>query len=490
MRYPWAQEYRGEATVVYGHTPVLEPEWINRTICLDTGCVFGGALTALRYPEQELVSVPAARTYYEPIRPLGAPSEDERARDVLDINDVSGKRIVSTALAGRVTVLEEQAAAALEVMSRWSIDPRWLIYLPPTMSPPETSREPGLLEHPAQAFATYRKNGLAEVVCQEKHMGSRAIAVVCRDAEVAARRFSPAEAGGAIYTRTGRRFFEDRALESALLDRLRASLTASGAWDELETDWVAIDGEIMPWSFKAQELIERQYEPVGVAATNALEAALRQVRDAEGRGVEIAELRARLEHRAPLVERYRAALRPYAWTVESLGDLRFAPFQLLASEREVLARRDHRWHLEMTDRLMGADGGVVVGTRSRVVDLADEAAEAAATDWWMERTSTGGEGMVVKPLGERAIDRRVQPGIKVRGAEYLRIIYGPEYTLEDQLERLRNRGVGRKRSLATREYALGLEALDRFVAREPLWRVHECVFGVLALESDPVDPRL
>ncbi len=100
--------------------------------------------------------------------------------------------------------------------------------------------------------------------------------------------------------------------------------------------------------------------------------------------------------------------------------------------------------------------------------------------------------MVVKPAdalvrGERGL---VQPGVKVRGREYLRIIYGPDYTEPEHLDRLRSRGLGRKRSLALREYALGLEALERAVAGEPLWRVHECVFAVLALESEPVDPRL
>ena len=84
----------------------------------------------------------------------------------------------------------------------------------------------------------------------------------------------------------------------------------------------------------------------------------------------------------------------------------------------------------------------------------------------------------------------VQPGLKVRGREYLRIIYGPEYTEERHLERLRERSLGRKRSLALREYALGLEALDRVARGEPTWRVHEPVFAVLAMESEPVDPRL
>ncbi|NOX31946.1 MAG: polynucleotide kinase-phosphatase, partial [Actinobacteria bacterium] len=107
-------------------------------------------------------------------------------------------------------------------------------------------------------------------------------------------------------------------------------------------------------------------------------------------------------------------------------------------------------------------------------------------------TNSGGEGMVVKPAAGIVMGKRglVLPGVKCRGREYLRIIYGPEYLEPANLERLRQRSLGRKTSLARREFALGIEALDRFVAKEHLSRTHECVFGVLALESEPVDPRL
>ena len=221
VRADWAAGYRGQAMVVYGHTPVVEPAWLNRTINIDTGCVFGGKLTALRYPEKELVSVPAARVYCEPAKPLAEVARPEdstasagaRAANILDIRDVTGKRIVATRLRGNVTVREENAAAALEVMSRFALDPRWLVYLPPTISPCETSGLPGLLEHPAEVFAYFRNNGVSEVVCQEKHMGSRAVVVIGQDAAAIERRFGIAGEGiGACYTRTGRRFFEDRTL--------------------------------------------------------------------------------------------------------------------------------------------------------------------------------------------------------------------------------------------------------------------------------------
>ena len=127
-----------------------------------------------------------------------------------------------------------------------------------------------------------------------------------------------------------------------------------------------------------------------------------------------------------------------------------------------------------------------------LIDTTSDSDVAGATAWWEATTAAGAEGMVVKPLGFTVRGKRgvLQPALKVRGADYLRLIYGAEYSLPGNLERLRSRGVGAKRSLAQREYALGIEALSRFVAREPLHRVHECVFAVLALESEPVDPRL
>lgn len=67
---------------------------------------------------------------------------------------------------------------------------------------------------------------------------------------------------------------------------------------------------------------------------------------------------------------------------------------------------------------------------------------------------------------------------------------GPEYTPVENLPRLRSRELNAKRSLAVREFALGVEALERFIRKETLRKVRECVFGILALESEPVDPRL
>ena len=516
VRYPWADDYRGRASVVYGHTPVVEPLWVNGTICIDTGCVFGGSLTALRWPERELVSVRAREMWWEPSRPsapaAAAAAAGGREPGVLDLTDVAGKRIIETRLGGRVTIGEDQSYPALEVMSRFAVDPRWLVHLPPTMAPTATSAAPGLLEHPAEAFESFARDGVDEVVCQEKHMGSRAIVVLGRDPAAIERRFGfgAGEAGvggGIVITRTGRRFFDDRSFddrsfddrsfddgptETELLARVRRACDRIDLWDELRTDWVVLDAELLPWSAKAGELLRRQYAPVGTAATATVRLERDLVRAAAARGVDVGALGDRAEQRVAMVDGYGAAWRQYCWDVASVDDLRLAPFSVLASEGDVGALRPHAWHLGITDRLAAAAPGLVRATATRHVALDDEAAVSAAIAWWEELTAAGGEGIVVKPATTVARSSRglVQPGIKCRGRGYLRIIYGPEYTEPANLARLRQRGLGHKRSLALREFALGIEALERFVGGEPLHRVHECVFGVLALETEPVDPRL
>jgi protein phosphatase len=533
VRYPWAEDYRGRSMVLYGHTPVPAPEWVNNTMCLDTGCVFGGTLTALSYPERMLVSVPSARVYYEPARPFlpatpdGEPSARAGTADgaavaagtsayastgvrrepgVLDITDVTGTRVIETGYLPRIKVGEEHAAAALEVMSRFAVDPRWLLYLPPTMSPVSTAREGELLEHPAQAFEAYREMGVGQVVCEEKHMGSRAVVLVCRSASDAVARFGVTGdmGAGAVWTRTGRPFFGP-GLTAELLDRVRAAATEAGLFDELGTSWLLLDAELLPWSAKAADLLRSQYASVGAAARAVLPVAVGALEQALSRfaGTSAADdpdpaagplsaLLERTRSRLANAASFGAAYQRYCWPTEGLSGVRLAPFTVLASEGASHAARPHAWHLAAASRLASADPELFAETRHVYADTADAASTESATAWWTELTSAGGEGMVVKPAdglvrGQKGI---AQPGLKVRGREYLRIIYGPDYTERANLDRLRVRSVGRKRSLALREYSLGTEALDRVARGEPLWRVHECVFGVLALESEPVDPRL
>lgn len=505
VRFNWAADYRGLARVVYGHTPVPEPEWLNRTVNIDTGCVFGGKLTALRYPELEFVSVAAKATYCAASRPFLAEEQLAPALtsqqvhdDVLDAADVLGKRMVSTRLRGNVTIREENATAALEVMSRFAADPKWLIYLPPTMSPSETSQRAGMLEHPAEAFAYYRSQGCPQVVCEEKHMGSRAVVIVCRDRAAARARFGVAEGEiGIVYTRTGRRFFNNLEQEHEFLERLRAALTAADIWEKFDTNWACLDCELMPWSAKAQELLRGQYAAVGAAGRASLPRAIAMLRQTASRlnansAEALGAVVSRYQDREDNLARFVAAYRHYCWPVDSLDDLKLAPFHLLATEGQTHVDQDHVWHMETLAAACREDPQLLLSTPYQVVDVTDAASEAKAVEWWTALTGRGGEGMVVKPQTFTFRGRKglAQPAVKCRGPEYLRIIYGPDYTVEQNLTRLRARGLGYKRSLALREFALGIEGLERFTRREPLRRVHECVFGVLALESEPVDPRL
>jgi len=501
VRYNWARDYRGEAVVVYGHTPVPEPEWVNKTICIDTGCVFGGSLTALRYPEKQLVSVKAAYTYYEPAKPFlpeGEQSEslsrdDSRDSEVLDIEDVMGRRVISTQFDRKISIREQNAIAALEVMSRFAVNPKWLIYLPPTMSPCETSKESGLLEHPSEAFRYYLNNGVPRVVCEEKHMGSRAIVIVCQDEALARKRFGVQKEGrGICYTRTGRRFFNDPKLEQEFINRVHSAVTNAGLWEELNSDWIALDCELMPWSAKAQELLRDQYAAVGAAASASLTEAVQVLGVATKRDPAVGTLLDKYSKRLEMAEQFRQSYRRYCWAVNSLDDIKLAPFHVLATESKTYFDNDHQWHMDTLAKIAQTSEGLIVATPYKIINLTQPESFDDGVRWWQELTDRGGEGMVVKPFdfiakGDRGL---VQPAVKCRGREYLRIIYGPEYTTEEHLERLRQRGLSAKRSLAIREFSLGVESLERFVRHEPLYRVHECVFGVLALESEPVDPRL
>lgn len=475
VRYPWADEYRGRAMVVYGHTPTTRLEWINNTLCLDTGCAFGGRLSALRYPERETVQVDAHAVHYEPAKPFT--TSTGRGTDELRLTDVLGQHHVETAHHGRVAVRADSAAGALEVMSRFALHPSLVPYLPPTMSPVASSRRDGYLEHPDEAFSQYRAWGVDEVLCEEKHMGSRAVV-----------RLHPER--GAVYTRTGRAFFPDD-LQRRFLDRLTTAATEAGLFAEFDTDWLLFDAEILPWSMKAGPLLREQYAATGSAGTQALTAEVEALERSAARGLDVSELLDRTRFRANAMARYNEAWRRYAWPTDGLDGIQIAPFQLLAAEGATFADRDHLWHLSLADGLVEADPSLVRPTRRLRVATRDEASTDAGVAWWEDLTGAGGEGMVVKPLANLVRDPQlVQPGLKVRGREYLRIIYGPDYLAEHNLTRLRDRNLGKKRSLALREYALGLESLDRLARGEPLWRVHEAVFAVLAMESEPVDPRL
>lgn len=347
------------------------------------------------------------------------------------------------------------------------------------MSPVATARRDGYLEHPDEAFSQFAEWGVASVVCQEKHMGSRAVIYLTPD-------------GGSVYTRTGRAFFAPN-LTADLLGRVRQAARQAGVLDSLKTDWLLLDAELLPWSAKAGPLLRDQYAPVGAAALMALPVTVDALSAAQARGLDVGPLLERTTASLTNARAYDAAWQRYVWPTEGLDGVQLAVFQVLTATGASFAEHDHDWHLAQADRLVAADPELFRSTQRLHVDTDSPQSRAAGVEWWEELTRAGGEGMVVRPLvnlTRTAKGHLAQPGLKVRGREYLRISYGPDYTEPRNLARLRDRNLGRKRSLALREYAFGLEAISRLVEDEPALRVHEAVFDVLALESEPVDPRL
>lgn len=508
VRIDWAKDYKGRARIVYGHYHVGEPRIENNAICIDTQAPSGGKLTAYRYPEDDFVSVPAKQCYYvDPAYEAQQKKAAEEAAqgagvrkayrdpDLLDIKTLIEERQVFTDLAGVVFWRPNEAAAALEQLSRSGVDPKWLIYLPPTMSPCETAPvESPYLEHPYEAFNYFKTRGVKEVVCEEKHMGSRMIVVACRDEEVAKRRFRVPGGVGVCYSRLGRPFFRNPEVERQAVDAVREGMTKAGLWDELKTDWICLDGELMPWNAKAVDLLRNQYGATGASGEAILKSARDLLLRANDRGVPVIDIANRTADRLYAVRQFTRAYETYCWPVNGFSGLTYAPFHIMATEGAVHSDKDHGWHLYNTSRMMfaGSEHPFLYGTRSLKVSVenADE-----AVHWWDNNcTLRGSEGMVVKSFdfipGKDDRQKPIQPMLKCRGAEYLRIIYGPEYLIPGNLDRLRSRSTGRKRDLAIKEFALGLEGLKRFVQKEPLLKVHQCVFGILAMECEPVDPRL
>ncbi|WJZ00469.1 Bis(5'-nucleosyl)-tetraphosphatase PrpE [asymmetrical] [Corynebacterium hansenii] len=555
VRGEWERDYAGSAAVVYGHVPTTRAEWVNNTLCLDTGCVFGGELTALRYPERDIMSVPAHRMWTEPSAPSREPASDASSHDgrpsaeqagetdcsgradqtkpdlpvtiarpessatrsqsasevaalpegAVAASSILGDHRISTGLFGHVKVSAERAAGALEPLSRFAMPPAKIIYLPPTMAPAPSSSVAGYLEHPTEALAHFRSHGVKEVVCEEKHMGSRAVAVLHRG--------SPESSY--LYTRTGRSIDGPRVRE--LITSVLASADASGLWTEGNegggtaghaphgepADVAVLDCELLPWSFTAMDLIRDDFAGPAAAGESSLSLAAAAFSEANhvidgpdaGKAAAVA---GQIEERLGELGAFRDAYRSYSAPAEA--PVQLAPFAVLAVGSRLTATRPHRWHLGVIDRLISASSEVCDGSPQdspfretrRMFASTDPDSVDPVTAWWLDLTSAGGEGMVMKPAEtvSRHGGKLVQPGMKVRGREYLRIIYGPDYLRPERLERLRRRNANRKMGNALTEYALGIEALSRWCAGKPVDEVYQAAAGVLAFESDPVDPRL
>nr|WP_317891190.1 polynucleotide kinase-phosphatase [Paenibacillus oceani] len=487
VRKDWYVDHESGELIVWGHDPRPQPTVVRNTVNIDQGVVFGGQLTAYRYPEKQFVSVQAARDYArDPDSPLLAWEKKRFAPP--NIRKFTEGYSVLTDVYGEVAVRGQFVKAAIDTVSHFTIPIEELVYIPPTMSPPPgVSSEDAYLEHPRDAFAFYRSQGVTTMVAEKKHMGSRAVLLIFKDENIAAD-YVGRPTLGTIYTRTGRAFFNPD-MEKQVLHRLHADLHQARYFERHRTDLLLLDAEIVPWNLKARELIASQYAHVAETAILDRTKLMEKLRQAEAAGRKVGDWVREMEGKLANARVFQRAFQHYCWDVDGLEGIRIAPFHALAHSGETFFEQPHVWHMEH-NRELASLSLLFMETDYRVIT--DEASEAEAIRWWEEMTEEGHEGIVVKPehFITRNQNRVLQPAIKVRGRPYLHIIYGMDYLEPDNLKRLKMRKTGKKERHAIMEFALSVEGVERFIRKEPVERVHECVLATLALESEPVDPRL
>jgi polynucleotide kinase-phosphatase len=488
IRKDWFLNHASGEFIIWGHDPRPQPMMVNNTINLDQGVVFGGSLTAFRYPEKRVVSV-KARHDYSNIEDNPLANWNQKRFGLPNIQRYLYGYYVDTEIYGHVKINSGEVKAAIDSVSHYTVPIEELVYIPPTMSPASlTSDLDNYLEHPREAFEYYRAQGVNSMVVEKKHMGSRAIVLLFRNPEAAVEYIGRLTLG-TIYSRTGRPFF-DIELETQILEKLNSDLLKNGYFQRYETDFVLLDTEILPWNLKAKELISSQYAHVAEAAILDREKLIYHLNRALGCGREVGDWLHEAEQKLDNVKIFREVFENYCWDIQGIKSIQIAPFHTLAHSSETFFDRSHLWHMEKNQELAGIST-LFVETEYRVVT--DELSEQDATEWWVEMTGNGHEGFVVKPemyISRNAKGELVQPAIKVRGQKYLHIIYGIDYLLPENLKRIKKRNVGKKQRHALMEFALGVEGVTRFVNKDTVERIHDCVLGTLALEEEPVDPRL
>ncbi|MDH4127213.1 MAG: polynucleotide kinase-phosphatase [Spirochaetota bacterium] len=492
-RYDWAKDYKGKAIVVYGHTPVAQAEWVNNTINIDTGCVFGGILTALRYPENELVSVKAKHTYYTPMKPFlaeknQAPTYYPRSyHNLLDINDVLGNRLIQTSYLPSINISEEITSVTLEFISQFAIIPSALIYLPPTVLPPEASKFSNLLEHPTDAFNYYFSHGISKIICIEKQIGVKAIIIICKNKETALKYFNITDSIGICYNQFGCSLFGSKTIEDDILDNLNEAMESANIWNELNTNWIIMECNVIHNLFsKDNQENVKGLHPFRLKLKNTID----QLSKAESRGVDVNSYKSRFEEEYKFLNNYFYSYKEYFSNINSIFDLKIAPLYILASEGKVHSDKDNLWHLKLIEKICynnypnNKNKNILVKTPYRTIDNTDTKNKNTIISWWEELNIHKSEGIIVKPYNFMIKKKStlIQPAIKCRNKEFLKLIYGTDYNTSEKIKIINNRDLSNIHSLAIKEFALGIEALQRFVRNEPLYRVHECVFANLALK--------
>ncbi len=492
VRHNWAADYTGKALVVYGHTPIPEPSWQNNTVNIDTGCVFGGELTALRYPERSTVSVPAHQIWCQPSRPMhwiGAQKNTRIVDHSISMAWTSPRVLVSTADRYNLNLEEGPFLQTALHLSKRAVHFRWLIYAPPTISPPTTSNLPGLLEHPAQAIDYFRKKGVGLLVARQIQHGTAVVIVLCRNAEAAERRFSLKGQGiGAVYTRSGRPYFPTEEESQIFLKSIAAKLESADVWANLQSEWLCMEAVVSPLGNKAPTHVTEVYGSVTTTASHAIAAAATKLAAAAQRGLDVGQSIAQLDR----ARHSLAALKAAAQQLDNRAATAWHLTELVAVEGQVFMNQTRMLQHTLLQQVGAALGEGFTVDELHTADLDSENSLRALTAWWESLNLQGQAGILIGPA-EMKSDKEsemMQAWIKVRCKEHLRLLFGPAYDSPEMLQIHRERNLRLKRETAVREFSLAKEALLRFVNGQEFDAVFQCVFTQLGLETNPIDVRL
>lgn len=485
VRGDWFSQHKTSELIIWGHDVKVQPFKANRTINIDQGVVFGGELTALQYPEQTFKSVKALANYAGTEDNPILEAKNKRFSPPNVAQFINGFAVHTTS-GDQITIPKENALAAMDTFSHYTLPLEQVIYIPPTMSPtPQTSALPDYLEHPEEAFNYYKKNGVQKMIAEKKHMGSRAVIFIAKDKEVA-KELINSDSLGYITTRTGRAFFEQKE-QQQMVEKIHAELVSKNYFEQFNTSFVLMDAEILPWNLKAHRLIDQQYETVAENALMDRYKIIEKLKATEH--VDVTSWMEEYTEKYKNAARFDAVFRNYCWPTNELSGIQIAPFHILAHSSATNFHQPHSWHMKM-NAYLAENSSLFIATEYRLIE--SEQDEQEVINWWKDMTENGHEGIVIKPFDFQAYHKGklLQPAIKVRGREYLRIIYGMDYTNEDTMKKLKQRNPSRKMKNALLEFKLGMEGISRFVSLESSNRVHECALATLALESDTIDPRL
>lgn len=485
IRGDWFINHKTSELIIWGHDVKVQPFKANRTINIDQGVVFGGELTALQFPELKFKSIKAFNNYVGMKENPILEAKEKRFNPPNVAQFIDGFT-VHTLNDDQITIAKENVLAAMDTFSHTTLPLEQIVYIPPTMSPtPQTSSLDDYLEHPTEAFNYYKKNGVKKMIAEKKHMGSRAVIFIAKNNAVAKKMIN-SDSLGYIATRNGRPFFE-QVQQQQMVNKIHEELLAKNYFEQFNTEFVLMDAEILPWNLKAHRLIDQQYETV---AENALMDRHKIIEKLQlTNDIDVTNWLEEYTTKYKNAACFDAVFKNYCWATHELSGIQIAPFHILAHSSSTNFHETHSWHMKMNE-FLAENSSLFIATEYRLID--SEKDELEVIEWWKEMTDIGHEGIIIKPLHYETYykGKLLQPAIKVRGREYLRIIYGMDYTNETTMKKLKHRNPSRKMRNALLEFKLGIEGISRFVRSESNARIHECALATLALESDAIDPRL